>query len=111
MPVMLVSPWEWNSYGYEFMERAAAFGFGATNLGLHGTLRHIEKKPLRVQVGDVQRRAGAPNILDHRCRGSAPESLSSHRTNLAGFSTHCATNALMLQTERFGEDAGLRFRT
>lgn len=44
MPVMLVSPWEWDSYGYEFMERAAAFGFEATNPGLHRTLRHIEKE-------------------------------------------------------------------
>jgi hypothetical protein len=44
VPVMLIPPWEWDSYGYEFMERAAAFGFEATNPGLHRTLRHIEEK-------------------------------------------------------------------
>ena len=44
MPVMLVSPWEWDSYGHEFMEWAAAFGFEATHPGFYRTLRHIEKK-------------------------------------------------------------------
>lgn len=43
-PVILVSLREWNSYGYELMERAAAFGFEAMNPGtMYRTLRHMEK--------------------------------------------------------------------
>ena len=33
VPVILVTLREWNSYGYELMERAAAFGFEAMNPG------------------------------------------------------------------------------
>ncbi|MBV9454486.1 MAG: helix-turn-helix transcriptional regulator, partial [Rubrobacter sp.] len=40
---------EWNSYGYELMERAAAFGFEAMNPGtLYRTLRQMEKEGLCV---------------------------------------------------------------
>ena len=42
-PVILVSLREWNSYGYELMERAA-FGFEAMNPGtMYRTLRHMEE--------------------------------------------------------------------
>jgi PadR family transcriptional regulator PadR len=42
-PVVLVSLREWNSYGYELMERAAAFGFEAMNPGtMYRTLRQME---------------------------------------------------------------------
>ena len=48
-PVILVTLREWNSYGYELMERAAAFGFEAMNPGtLYRTLRHMEKEGLCV---------------------------------------------------------------
>jgi poly-beta-hydroxybutyrate-responsive repressor len=43
-PVVLVSLREWNSYGYELMEQAAAFGFEAMNPGtMYRTLRHMEE--------------------------------------------------------------------
>ena len=43
-PVILVLLREWNSYGYEMMERMAEFGFEAMNPGtLYRTLRHMEK--------------------------------------------------------------------
>jgi PadR family transcriptional regulator, regulatory protein PadR len=43
-PVILVMLREWNSYGYEMMERMAEFGLEATNPGtLYRTLRHMEK--------------------------------------------------------------------
>jgi PadR family transcriptional regulator, regulatory protein PadR len=43
-PVVLLTLREWNSYGYELMERTAAFGFGAMNPGtLYRTLRQMEK--------------------------------------------------------------------
>jgi len=44
VPVMLLSLQQWNSYGYELMERAAAFGFETMNPGtMYRTLRHMEK--------------------------------------------------------------------
>ena len=44
VPVVLLSLREWNSYGYELMERASAFGFEALNPGtLYRTLRRMEK--------------------------------------------------------------------
>ena len=47
VPVILLTLREWNSYGYKLMEQAAAFGFGAMNLGtLYRTLRHMEKDGL-----------------------------------------------------------------
>jgi poly-beta-hydroxybutyrate-responsive repressor len=43
--VILLSLREWNSYGYELMERASAFGFEAMNPGtLYRTLRQMEKE-------------------------------------------------------------------
>ncbi|BBL79743.1 hypothetical protein RxyAA322_15970 [Rubrobacter xylanophilus] len=44
VPVILLSLRDWNSYGYELMERAAKFGFEAMNPGtLYRTLRQMEK--------------------------------------------------------------------
>src|ERR671929_1046806 len=44
VPVMLLALREWNSYGYELMERATAFGFEAMNPStLYRTLRQMEK--------------------------------------------------------------------
>ncbi len=44
VPVILLSLREWNSYGYELMERASNFGFEAMNPGtLYRTLRQMEK--------------------------------------------------------------------
>ena len=44
VPVILLTLREWNSYGYELMERAATFGFEAMNPGtLYRTLRQMEK--------------------------------------------------------------------
>src|SRR5215213_10141434 len=44
VPVILLALREWNSYGYELMERAARFGFEAMNPGtLYRTLRQMEE--------------------------------------------------------------------
>ena len=44
VPVMLLSLREWNSYGYELLERVAAFGFESMNPGtMYRTLRHMEE--------------------------------------------------------------------
>ena len=43
-PVILLILREWNSYGYEMMERMAEFGLEAMKPGtLYRTLRHMEK--------------------------------------------------------------------
>lgn len=44
VPVVLLSLREWNSYGYEIMQRSRMFGFEAMNPGtLYRTLRRMEK--------------------------------------------------------------------
>ena len=44
VPVILLSLRDLNSYGYELMDRATTFGFGAMNPGtLYRTLRQMEK--------------------------------------------------------------------
>ncbi len=44
VPVTLLSLQQWNSYGYELMERVAAFGFETVNPGtMYRTLRDMEK--------------------------------------------------------------------
>ena len=49
VPVILLSLREWDSYGYELMQRTSAFGFKAMNTGtLYKTLRRMEKD------GDVE---------------------------------------------------------
>ena len=46
-PVTLLMLREWNSYGYELMERMAEFGLEAMNPAtLYRTLRHMEKDGL-----------------------------------------------------------------
>ncbi len=45
MPVVLLSLREWDSYGYELMERTVTFGFEAMNPGtLYRTLRRMEEE-------------------------------------------------------------------
>ena len=56
VPVILVTLREWNSYGYELMERAAAFGFEAMNPGmLYRALRHMEKEGLCVSKWETSK--------------------------------------------------------
>lgn len=54
VPVILLSLRDWNSYGYELMERAAAFGLEATNPGtLYRTLRQMEKDGIVESIWDT----------------------------------------------------------
>jgi len=44
VPVLLLMLREWSSYGYELMEKMAAFGFNTMNAGtFYRTLRQMEK--------------------------------------------------------------------
>ena len=62
VPVVLVTLRELNSYGYDLMERAAAFGFEVMNPGtVYRTLRQMEKEGLcksRWETSGGVRRAG-----------------------------------------------------
>jgi poly-beta-hydroxybutyrate-responsive repressor len=56
VPVILLTLREWNSYGYELMERAAAFGFEAMNPGtLYRTLRQMEKEGIVESTWETSR--------------------------------------------------------
>jgi hypothetical protein len=53
VPVILLTLREWNSYGYELMERMAAFGLEAINPGtLYQTLRQREKDGVVKRTGE-----------------------------------------------------------
>jgi PadR family transcriptional regulator, regulatory protein PadR len=56
VPVILLSLREWNSYGYELMERASKFGFEAMNPGtLYRTLRQMEKEGIVESTWETSR--------------------------------------------------------
>jgi len=56
VPVILLSLREWNSYGYELMERASTFGFEAMNPGtLYRTLRQMEKEGIVESTWETSR--------------------------------------------------------
>jgi PadR family transcriptional regulator, regulatory protein PadR len=49
MPLVLMSLWQWNPYGYELMEKTATFWEEAINPGtLYRTLRQMEN------IGDIE---------------------------------------------------------
>jgi len=53
VPVILLSLREWNSYGYELLQRASMFGFEAMNTGtLYRTLRRMEKDGVVESIWD-----------------------------------------------------------
>jgi PadR family transcriptional regulator, regulatory protein PadR len=59
VPVILLLLREGSSYGYELMERAAAFGFEALNAGtVYRTLKHMEKNGAVESSWDTTKRSG-----------------------------------------------------
>jgi PadR family transcriptional regulator PadR len=59
VPVILVTLREWNSYGYELIERVTRFGFDAMNPGtLYRTLRNMEKEGLCRSEWDTSKGRG-----------------------------------------------------
>src|ERR671932_1705633 len=85
VPVILVTLREWNSYGYELMERAAAFGFEAMNPGtLYRTLRQMEKEGLCVSKWETSKGGPARRVYSITEAGEAyldfwAESLEQYR--------------------------------
>ncbi len=91
VPVILLALREWNSYGYELMERAAAFGFGAMNPGtLYRTLRQMEKNGLCESEWETSRGGPARRMYSITDAGEAyldfwAEALEQYRRNVDVF--------------------------
>ncbi len=91
VPVILLSLREWNSYGYELMERTAAFGFEAMNPGtLYRTLRQMEKDGVVESKWETSRGGPARRVYSITKAGEAyldfwAEALEQYRRNMDAF--------------------------
>ncbi len=91
VPVVLVTLRELNSYGYELMERAAAFGFEAMNPGtVYRTLRQMEKEGLCKSRWETSRGGPARRVYSITEAGEAyldfwAEALEQYRHNMDVF--------------------------
>ncbi|CAA9416433.1 MAG: Transcriptional regulator, PadR family [uncultured Rubrobacteraceae bacterium] len=91
VPVILLTLREWNSYGYELMERTAAFGFEAMNPGtLYRTLRQMEKEGVVESKWETSRGGPARRMYTITDAGEAyldfwAEALEQYRRNMDSF--------------------------
>src|SRR5919206_1631161 len=91
VPVILLSLREWNSYGYELMERAAAFGFEAMNPGtLYRTLRQMEKNGVVKSSWETSKGGPARRMYSITDAGEAyldfwAQALEQYRRNMDAF--------------------------
>jgi poly-beta-hydroxybutyrate-responsive repressor len=91
VPVILLTLREWNSYGYELMERATAFGFEAMNPGtLYRTLRQMEKDGIVESTWETSRGGPARRMYTITDAGEAylefwAQSLEAYRRNMDAF--------------------------
>ena len=91
VPVVLVTLRELNSYGYDLMERAAAFGFEAMNPGtVYRTLRQMEKEGLCKSKWETSRGGPARRVYSITEAGEAyldfwAEALEQYRRNMDTF--------------------------
>ncbi len=91
VPVILLTLREWNSYGYELMERTAAFGFEAMNPGtLYRTLRQMEKEGVVESKWETSRGGPARRMYTITDAGEAyldfwAEALEQYRRNMDAF--------------------------
>jgi poly-beta-hydroxybutyrate-responsive repressor len=91
VPVILLSLREWNSYGYELIERTAAFGFEAMNPGtLYRTLRQMEKDGVVTSKWETSKGGPARRIYTITDAGEAyldfwAEALEQYRRNMDTF--------------------------
>ena len=91
VPVILLTLREWNSYSYELMERAAAFGLEATNPGtLYRTLRQMEKNGLCESKWETSRRGPARRVYSITDAGEAylefwAQALEQYQRNMDAF--------------------------
>jgi poly-beta-hydroxybutyrate-responsive repressor len=91
VPVILLALREWNSYGYELMERATTFGFEAMNPGtLYRTLRQMEKDGVVESKWETSRGGPARRMYSITDAGEAyldfwAEALEQYRRNVDAF--------------------------
>jgi PadR family transcriptional regulator PadR len=91
VPVILLSLREWNSYGYELMERTAVFGFEAMNPGtLYRTLRQMEKEGVVESKWETSKGGPARRMYSITDAGEAyldfwVEALEQYRRNVDAF--------------------------
>jgi poly-beta-hydroxybutyrate-responsive repressor len=91
VPVILLALREWNSYGYELMEQAAAFGFEAMNPGtLYRTLRQMEKNGVVESTWETSKGGPARRMYSITDAGEAylgfwAEALDQYRRNMDAF--------------------------
>jgi PadR family transcriptional regulator, regulatory protein PadR len=72
VPVLLLMLREWNSYGYELMEKMAAFGLAAMNPGtVYRTLRQMEKDGVISSAWDTSAAGPARRIYSITASGEA----------------------------------------
>ena len=91
VPVILLALREWNSYGYELMERSAKFGFEAMNPGtLYRTLRQMEKDGVVKSEWETSKGGPARRMYSITDAGEAyldfwVEALEQYRRNMDAF--------------------------
>jgi len=91
VPVILLTLREWNSYGYELMERTAAFGFEAMNPGtLYRTLRQMEKEGVVESEWDTSKGGPARRMYTITDAGEAyldfwAQALEQYQRNMYSF--------------------------
>jgi poly-beta-hydroxybutyrate-responsive repressor len=91
VPVILLSLREWNSYGYELMDRTAAFGFEAMNPGtLYRTLRQMEKDGVVKSKWETSRGGPARRVYSITEAGEAyldfwAQALKQYQRNMDSF--------------------------
>ena len=91
VPVILLTLRELNSYGYELMERTAAFGFEAMNPGtLYRTLRQMEKEGVVESQWETSKGGPARRMYTITDAGEAyldfwAEALEQYRRNMDVF--------------------------
>ncbi len=108
MPVILLSLREWNSYGYELMERASAFGFEAMNPGtLYRTLRQMEKEGIVESSWETSR--GGPARRMYTITDAGRSYLDFWAKSLEQYQ-HTMDNFFRLYTGRPLKDRGREWR-
>ncbi len=98
--MILLTLREWNSYGYELMERLTAFGFEKINPGtLYRTLRQMEKNGLCESKWETSEGGPARRVYSITDAGEAhlglwAEALKQYRRNVdTFFSTYMGNSA------------------
>ncbi|MDQ6662404.1 MAG: helix-turn-helix transcriptional regulator [Chloroflexota bacterium] len=72
IPVILLLLREWNSYGYELMEKMTAFGLGTMNPGtFYRTLRQMEKDGIVSSCWDTSENGPARRVYSITTAGEA----------------------------------------